>query len=177
MTCTTLLLTLLVSTTPTQGEPPVPTEADCPAHALYTRESRDHLGAVNVRGDEAMGFSHRATSHHFLLTGTGGVIAVSATDPTDLVSADAIRAHLLHIARVFALGDFSIPGQVHARIPPGVPVMKQQRAAIRYTFEPTAQGGRVVIATKDGKALEAVHAFLRFQITDHRTGDATSVGP
>ena len=33
------------------------------------------------------------------------------------------------------------------------------------------QGGAVRTATKDPKALDAVHAFLRYQITEHKTGD------
>ncbi len=41
--------------------------------------------------------------------------------------------------------------------------------------EPTARGARVVIRTANPEALEAVHAFLRFQISDHRTGDSSAL--
>ncbi|PYR73529.1 MAG: hypothetical protein DMF86_20265 [Acidobacteria bacterium] len=36
--------------------------------------------------------------------------------------------------------------------------------------------GRVRITTKDARALEAVHAFLRYQIKEHRTGDPMAAG-
>jgi len=36
-------------------------------------------------------------------------------------------------------------------------------------------GGRVRIRTANRKALAAVYQFLRFQIADHQTGDATGI--
>jgi hypothetical protein len=36
-------------------------------------------------------------------------------------------------------------------------------------------GGRVDIVTANKDALAAVHAFMKFQIKDHETGDKTSV--
>jgi hypothetical protein len=174
---TTHVLVLLISATATPAEIPPPAAADCPAHASHTAQLADHFAQVTTRGDRAMGFSHQSTEHHFRLTQTGGAIAVSAKDPLDLASTEAIRGHLAHVARAFALGDFALPGEIHGRIPPGVSGMKRWRAAIRYVFTPTAQGGSVVITTDDAKALKAVHAFLRFQIADHQTGDAISVEP
>jgi hypothetical protein len=41
--------------------------------------------------------------------------------------------------------------------------------------EDTERGAQVVIRTADAEALKAVHAFLRFQISDHRTGDSTEL--
>ena len=64
---------------------------------------------------------------------------------------------------------------IHAQTPPGVPTMKRLKTRISDAYEPTAAGGRVTISTKDPKALTAVHAFLRFQIEDHRTGDPTTI--
>ena len=44
-------------------------------------ESHDqHHADVNKRGDEAMGFDHMKTTHHFLLRPDGGVIQVEAND-------------------------------------------------------------------------------------------------
>lgn len=135
----------------------------------------DQHAAVNERGDKVMGFSHDKTTHHFLLKADGGAIEVEANDPNDAASRDQIRTHLRHIARKFAAGDFTAPMMIHAQNPPGVPVMQRLKAAINYQFEETARGGRVRIKTNDGKALAAVHEFLRFQISDHRTGDATEI--
>ena len=79
--------------------------------------------------------------------------------------------HLGHVAKMFASGDFDIPMFVHDKVPPGVPEMKQLQKTIHYTFGETPNGGRVVIATTDKTAVDAVHRFLLFQIKEHQTGD------
>jgi hypothetical protein len=128
-----------------------------------------------TRGDHAMGFSHEKTTHHFLLYSDGGVIQGNANDPKDTESRDEIWMHLGHIAQMFAAGDFQIPMLVHAEVPPGVPVMKKLKSEIKYTFEELEQGGRVRMRTKNPDALAAIHEFLRYQISDHQTGDPANV--
>lgn len=143
---------------------PKPDSQECPMHAAHSQ--------MNERGEKGMGFSQTATTHHFLLKETGGVIQVEANDPKDTDSRDNIRMHLRHIARMFADGDFDIPMFVHNTVPPGVQEMKQLQKRIQYTFEETPNGGRVIIATTDKGAIDAVHRFLRFQIQEHHTGDS-----
>jgi hypothetical protein len=53
--------------------------------------------------------------------------------------------------------------------------MKRLRKEIRYTFEESASGGRVVISSADKDAVAAIHNFLRYQIEEHKTGDPTEV--
>ena|ERR1035438_2761844 len=124
-----------------------------------------------TRGDHTMGFSHEETTHHFFLYADGGAIQVTANDPKDTESRAQIRMHLGHIAQMFGSGDFQTPMLVHAELPPGVPVMKKLKSDIKYTFEELEQGGRVLIRTKKPEALAAIHEFLRYQISDHPTGD------
>jgi hypothetical protein len=131
--------------------------------------------AMEERGDKGMGFSQSKTTHHFLLKRDGGVIGVEANDAKDTENRDQIRMHLSHIAKAFAAGDFDIPMFVHDQTPPGVPVMKAKRDQIKYRFEETENGGRVVIVTGDPEALAALHDFLAFQIREHKTGDSLSV--
>jgi hypothetical protein len=50
--------------------------------------------------------------------------------------------------------------------------MTRLKDRITYQYEDTPLGGRVRIVTRDAAALAAVHAFLHFQIVDHRTGDS-----
>jgi hypothetical protein len=134
-----------------------------------------HLAAVNARGEKAMGFSQTETTHHFILNADGGVIQVEANDPNDARSREQIRQHLAHIARAFAAGDFDTPMLVHGRVPPGVPVMSRLKSEISYVYEETERGARVRIKTRNAEALAAVQDFLRFQITDHQTGDPLEV--
>ena len=129
--------------------------------------------AMMKRGDQAMGFSHEKTTHHFRLFDNGGAIEVTANDPNDTTSRDEIRQHLSHIAQMFAAGNFDVPMLIHATTPPGVSTMKELRDQIRYVFQETDSGARVRISTTNPKAVEAVHNFLRFQIAEHQTGDPT----
>ena len=133
----------------------------------------DHLAQIRKeaemkqRGAAAMGFDQHATTHHFVLTPTGGQIQVQVKNPADTANRDAIRTHLEAIAKEFARGDFSKPFMTHAENPPGVEIMKRLKATIRYNFEPTEAGGRVTITTADAAALKAIHDFLRYQIKEH----------
>ena len=146
------------------------TENPCPMHTSHMGADTHHA-TVEKHGDQAMGFPHDKTTHHFRLAETGGAIEVTADDPKDSANIDAIRTHLAHIAQVFSDGDFSIPMFVHDSIPPGVTTMKLLKDKIHFAYQPLDSGGRVSIASTDAIARAAIHDFLRFQITDHRTGD------
>jgi hypothetical protein len=136
-----------------------------------------HQHEVNKNGDKAMGFSHMKTTHHFILKAQGGVIQVDANSKDDKESRDQIQSHLGHIARMFADGNFNTPMLVHSVTPPGTAAMTKLKADIRYTYEASATGGRVVISTSNKEALAAIHEFLRFQIKDHATGDPLTIQP
>jgi hypothetical protein len=132
----------------------------------------------NRAAHEVMGFDQHRTTHHFFLFADGGAIDVTVKDSADAKNRDAIRAHLPHIATLFGTGDFEAPMLVHRTTNvPGTSVMAAKNASIRYRYVETANGGRVEIQTTDPEALAAVHAFLKFQITDHKTGDPLTVRP
>ncbi len=118
---------------------------------------------------------HETTTHHFRLYKTGGAIDVSANNPKDSATRDEIRTHLSHIAKRFAAGDFDVPMFIHDTTPPGAPVMAKLRDQIRYLYTDTPGGAKIQISTSNPEALQAIYAFLRFQISDHQTGDATEV--
>jgi len=134
----------------------------------------DHSHADMVaRGNSAKGMAFDAakTTHHFILTDSGGQIDVAANDSEDTASRDEIRHHLQYITQKFKAGDFDIPMFVHDQVPPGAPAMKRLSDSIEYNYVATERGGRVAISTKNAEALAAIHDFLRFQIREHRTGD------
>jgi len=141
----------------------------------------DHLApmadeaALKKRGAAAMGFDQAATTHHFRLTADGGAIEVTANDQSDDVGIAQIRAHLQEIAGDFARGSFDKPFATHGETPPGVPTLHTRASRIGYAYGDRPGGGRVVIATRDRRARNAVHEFLRYQIREHATGDSTAV--
>jgi hypothetical protein len=137
--------------------------------------AQDHHASVNQRGDQVMGFSHEKTTHHFLLFPDGGTIEVTANDPKDNESRDQIQMHLGHIARMFAEGNFRAPMLIHDQTPPGIPTLQRLKKEIAWSFEKIEKGGRVRVTTENAEARAAIHEFLRFQISDHHTGDPITV--
>jgi hypothetical protein len=138
-------------------------------------QNPDHHAQMTARGDHAMGFDQTKATHHFLLYEDGGAVEITVTDRQDRATLDAIRAHLPHIVKLFAAGDFSVPGFIHDRPVPGTQVMTANKDRITYVYEEMPGGGRLRITTGLAPALSAVHEFLRFQITDHKTGDPLEV--
>lgn len=135
--------------------------------------SEAHRAQVDERHDEATGVAHEGVVHHFALSADGGSIRLEVADASQVEARHRIREHLQIVARSFAAGDFALPMRIHDQVPPGVDTMKKHRGAIRYLYSASDTGGVVRISTRDAKALDAVHAFLRFQIEDHGTHDPT----
>ena len=144
-----------------------------PLIAQQTAGAAHHLDA---RGRQVMGFDQQKTTHHFRLYEDGGAIEVSVKDKADTENLTAIRGHLPHISKLFGDGEFEAPMHVHnAGDIPGMADLARLKSKLTYTFVETPTGGRVDIVTIDKGALDALHAFLRFQITDHQTGDPLTV--
>ncbi|MFL6313435.1 MAG: hypothetical protein ACJ71W_15145 [Terriglobales bacterium] len=127
------------------------------------------------RGNQGMGFDQEKITHHFLLRKDGGAIQVTANSADDKTSKEEIQMHLHHIAQAFKSGDFNIPMFVHDQTPPGVNLMTKSKDQIHYRYESAANGGRVVISSANAEVVRAIHEFLKFQITEHKTGDALEV--
>jgi hypothetical protein len=164
-----LLLSLLVSPALSQGARSDNSMKGCPMHQEHTA---GHHAIVESHGDQAMGFPHDKTTHHFRLMSDGGTIEVTVNDPSDRLNTRAIRSHLSHIAMMFGHSDFSTPMFIHDAVPPGVTTMTLMKSAIHYDYEEIPSGGRVRIRSADRIAVVAIHDFMRFQITEHQTGDS-----
>jgi len=152
---------------------------NCPMHEQHQAagsSAHDHAKReMDKRGDRGMGFAQDKTTHHFLLHQDGGAIQVTANSADDKTSREEIQMHLRHIAQAFQSGDFNIPMFVHDQTPLGVATMTKLKDQIHYRYESAENGGRVVISSADAEAVAAIHEFLKFQITEHQTGDALGV--
>jgi hypothetical protein len=136
-----------------------------------------HHREMLERGAQAMGFDQERTVHHFLRYEDGGAIEVSVKEVSDHAHLHSVREHLQDIAGLFKAGDFGKPALTHAQRVPGTVEMTRLKDRITYQYKETPAGGKVRIVTRDAEALAAVHAFLHFQIEDHRTGDSGAVQP
>lgn len=160
-----------VSVVAAQQHPAMPAGMTHEEHLAQMKKEAE----MKQHGQMAMGFDQDKATHHFTLTTNGGAIGVSANDAADLTTRDQIRSHLQEIAQAFVQGDFQKPLMTHDEMPSGVATMQRLKTAITYTFEATARGGLVRIATSNADARDAIHDFLRYQIKEHATGDPVSV--
>ena len=150
--------------------------ATCPMHAEHMKAkakadgSAAHGSAVDRRHD-TLGVAQDASKHTFKSLKDGAAIELRATDPSDTKTIEAIRAHMQTIAEQFAANDFSTPHFVHGKTPDGVEDIERLHAGITFKYEPLPEGARVRLTTTNAEALKAIHAFMRFQNIEHRTGD------
>jgi len=136
-----------------------------------TKTAKDSaFQALQSRGRDAMGVDQYTSRHRFESLPTGGRIELQR-EVDDSAGVEQIRKHLKEIVAAFQAGDFRTPKTVHAMTVPGTDVMRARKNAIRYEFRELPRGGEVRIETRDPEAIRAVHEFLAFQRTDHRTGE------
>jgi len=155
-----------------QQHPPMPPGMTHEEHFAQMQRDAD----MNKRGAAAMGFDQEKVAHHFRLAADGGTIQVDVKDASDDVSRQAIRTHLQAIATAFADGQFDAPLITHAEMPPGASDLQRLKSTVTYAFGETKGGGMVRISTTNTDALDAIHRFLRYQITEHHTGDPLTIG-
>ncbi|HEY7878928.1 MAG TPA: hypothetical protein VIC55_11905 [Gemmatimonadaceae bacterium] len=165
--------TLLVALAPSR---PVRAQTAPVAHHARadTTQVDGAFSALQRRGRTAMGVDQYTSHHHFVSLPDGGQIELQR-NTNDTAGAAQIRRHLHEVARSFAAGDFSSPAFVHARSVPGTDIMAARHALIRYDVIDLPRGGAIRITTTDSSARRAVHDFLAFQASDHRTGDSARV--
>jgi hypothetical protein len=127
------------------------------------------FAALQERGREAMGVDQYTSSHVFDALADGGRIELQrdADEPEGVAT---IRQHLQEIVAAFRLGDFRVPGFVHAQQVPGTDVMARLKDRITYSYSELPRGGQIRITTTDHEALHAIHEFMAFQRRDHRAG-------
>ena len=169
---------------PAAATPSTDSTAGCPMHAQHMAAAKanavradgsaEHGRHVDSRHD-TFGMSHDQSTHSFRLFADGGAIELRATKATDETTVAAIRGHLQEITRQFDKGDFSTPAFVHGYTPDGVAQLEQLRKEISYRYEQLDSGGRIRITTKSADALAAIHAFMRFQVIEHRTANSGKV--
>src|SRR5918994_4287575 len=105
------------------------------------QHSHPSHAALGTRGAKAMGFDQSLARHHFVLSPDGGRIEIDVKNKADADTRDRIAKHLEGISKQFKAGDFAIPEETHADVPPGVAAMTTLRADIEYKFEHAPTGG------------------------------------
>jgi hypothetical protein len=144
------------------------------AHAQHaghdsTKARKDSaFHAMQARGRIVMGVDQYTSVHVFEDLSDGGRVELQrAVD--DSAGVNQIRRHFQEIAESIRRGDFRAPGLVHATTVPGVDVIMARREALRVVLRDLPRGGEMRLISGDPEVIKAIHEFLAFQRTDHRT--------
>jgi hypothetical protein len=129
----------------------------------------------NDKDAKPMPFDQDKAIHHFYLLKNGGAVEVSAKDPGDKTTIDAIQKHLEMQAKQFEKGNFDAPTAEHGKVPDGVNTIKKLRKEITFEVMQMDSGAALRMFTVNTQARQAIQDFLRFQIEEHHTGDTTEV--
>ena len=133
-----------------------------------TADEDSAFAAVQERGRTAMGVDQYTSTHVFEDLADGGRVVLDRDDAADTAGIRTVREHMRVIEAAFRRGDFTLPGQVHAREVPGTRVLGERDESIQYAAVDRPKGAELRITTRDSSALAAIRAFLAFQRTDHR---------
>jgi hypothetical protein len=113
--------------------------------------------------------------HHFYLLKNGGAVEVSAKDPSDKPTIDAIQKNLETQAKLFEKGNFDAPIAEHGKLPDGVNTIKKLRKEITFEVMQMDSGAALRMFTVNTQARQAIQDYLKFQIEERHTGDPTEV--
>jgi hypothetical protein len=142
------------------------------APSLTCGQTPPTFSAGVASSEEVAGFDQEKSSRHFKLLPDGGVIEITANNPSDVATRNAIQQQVVKIAGMLTEGNFAIPMLVGQQQPPGIDTMKRLKSELSYAPENVPNGGRVRITTSNPAARSAVYDFLRFEIRERKTGDS-----
>lgn len=166
MKSTAVLLFLLATGASTQAA-----LAQHAGHDSTKARNDSSFHAMQDRGRIIMGVDQYTSVHRFEDLSSGGRVELQRT-VDDSAGVNQIRRHFLEIAESIRRGDFRAPGLVHATTVPGVDVMMAKRQALRVEVRNLPRGGEMRITSEDPEVVKAIHEFMAFQRTEHRTEDA-----
>ncbi len=127
---------------------------------------------VNARFSKAMGTDVNKVVQHYYLVKNGGVIEFTAKDPNDTVSIAAIQKYLDLQRDQLEKGKVDVDADVHGKIPDGLLVVKRMRGEITFYTVKSDNGAVLRMFSVNEQARQAIHEFMKFQITEHKTGDS-----
>ena len=140
------------------------------AHDSTPARKDSAFHAMQRRGQSVMGVDQYTSAHKFEDLSDGGRIELQR-EVDDTAGVNQIRKHFMEIAESIRRGDFRAPGLVHATTVPGVAVMMAKRNALRVVIRNLPRGGELRLSSDDPEVVQAIHDFLAFQRTEHRTGE------
>ena len=141
--------------------------AQSPDSATADSRLGSRQAEVAALGAGVMPFDLERTRHAFDPTADGGVLTVTARDPSDTTQVRLIQDHLRSASAAFARGDFSDPAFIHGDEMPGLAELRRGYEGIDVRGASLDDGARIVFSTQDPALVDAIHRWFAAQTSDH----------
>ncbi len=136
---------------------------------------QDPMDALNARFSRVLGVSVEKVVLHFYLVKNGGVIDLTAKDPKDSITVNAIQKYLQNQKELWEKGKESAVTHIHERPPEAAATMRKLRNDITFYTAKTDAGAVLRMFSINDQARGAIQDYLKFEIAEHKTGDSPTV--
>lgn len=130
---------------------------------------------TSARFSRALGVPLDKVTLHFYLVKNGGVVELSAKDTADAATIAALQKYLQSQKDLWEKGKETAVTDVHMRAPESAATMRKLRNEITFYMAKTDNGGVLRMFSINEQARAAIQDYLRFEIGEHKTGDATTL--
>jgi len=134
----------------------------------------DPTQEMNARFSKALGAGLDKVALHFYLVKNGGVIELASKDPNDTGTIEAIRKYLQSQKDLWEKGKDPVT-EVHAKAPESANLMRKLRNDITFYAAKTDTGAVLRMFSINEQARDAIQDYLKFEITEHKTGDSPTI--
>ena len=134
----------------------------------------DPTQEMNARFSKALGAGLDKVALHFYLVKNGGVIELASKDPNDTGTIEAIRKYLQSQKDLWEKGKDPVT-EVHAKAPESANLMRKLRNDITFYTAKTDTGAVLRMFSINEQARDAIQDYLKFEITEHKTGDSPTI--
>lgn len=142
------------------------------ASAQSAAAAPDPFQEMNARFSHVLGVSVDKVKLHFYLVKNGGVVDLTARDPSDSITISAIQKYLQNQKDLWEKGKENAVTDVHEKAPESAATMRRLRNEITFYMAKTDNGGDLRMFSINDQARLAIQDYMKFEITEHKTGDS-----
>jgi hypothetical protein len=130
---------------------------------------------MNSRFSKAVGVPLDKFILHYYLVKNGGVVELAAKDPSDTSTIEAIQKYLQGQKELWEKGKETVVTDIHGKFPEPAATMKKLRNEITFYMAKTDAGGVLRMFSINDQARVAIQDYMKFEISEHKTGDSPTV--
>ena len=137
--------------------------------ALASAQSGKGKSAIAPPPDESK------IERHYWLLKNGGAIEIVCKAPCDSSTQTAIQSYLDSLSKAFEKGSFEPEFVGGANAPESLITLRKLRDEVTFQAASSDIGYSLRMLTVNPQARDAIYDFLRYEITNRKTGDPTTV--